>query len=595
MNSRTVERGQALIMVTFASLAMFAIIGLATDLGWDYFTKRKTQAAADAAALAGARNTFDSIGADTPVCGANVTCQPATACPAVAPATAANAIDAACIYAQQNGYTTADRKRVLVAADTTSPYVTATGTVSVRYWVSVVVSESVPQLFSAVSGNTMATVASRATGAVAETVFDGNLILLDRQNDPAGLAGNGGDYYGVNLLVQANDNHGQYAVQVNGILLSSNCNGSSVGSGNCTTGNKPAWAGMNQGGGTVFSPYTTIRMGGGVDLRGGSQWTQPPQNSAMGRPFNDPMSGMGQPPAPTGLDDVPIPGGVIDGSVTPTLYPGNYYAADATNGCPPTCTATGDPIAIKGTVRFAACSGCAPGTALGRYVFFGGLKGSGSGANVTFDPGQYVFAGARWRGNTAGMLLDTSTNFNISDSGSSVGELFVFTDLNYPGLQLPSAVAQVSPTMTHGQVYLTSGNNGTNITLHGLNPASSLVKSSNLRKFAKTLAWQDQSNSRVKYTAQGNIDTSCGSLDSPCTNTLTNPTSPQINLQASPSINLYGIIYQPRGAWTVVWAGSGYNGPLQLISGALEVQANAALNLSQPTNPITYVSASLIE
>ena len=586
--SHPAERGQALVMVTLASIALFAMIGLAADLGWDYFVKRKTQAAADGAALGAARSVFDAVGAGSVTCGVNVVCQPPTDCPAEIASPPANAIDVACLYARQNGYTTGGNQRVTVEANTTTPYTTATGPVAVRYWVSVVVSETIPQLWSRMYGNNAMVAASRATAAIGETIYDGNLILLDRQNDAAGFGNNGAYVYGENLLIQANDNHDTYAVQAYGILMSSTCNGTSLGNQNCTTpNNKPAFAGMNQGGGTVYSPYTTIRTGGGVDLQGGSRWIQPPRNTSAGQPFVDPLAGMGQPTAPTGLIDVPIEGGSIDGTNTPvTLYPGNYYATS--NG-----VATGDPITLQGTIRFAACSGCAANSAFGKYVFFGGLNSTGGGADVTFDPGQYVFAGAKWKGNQNGYLLDTSTNMNIHDGGGSVGELFVFTDLNYPGLQVPAAVQNLG--LQQGQANIVSGNNGTDITLHALNKASPLVSGAGLDNFAKVLIWQDQANSTVKYTSQGNVDTSCGTLDTPCTRNLVNSTSPQINLQASPIIHLNGVIYQPRGAWTTITAGSGYNGPLQLISGAVQVKANAILNVGQPLNPITFVRAGLIE
>ena len=588
MERKQRQGGQALIMVTMASVALFAMIGLAADLSWDYFVKRKTQSAADGAALGAARSAYDSVGAGAVTCGTNVACQDVTECPATINSPPLNAIDVACLYAQQNGYTTGGRQKVTVQANTTSPYTTATGPVTVRYWVSVVVSESIPQLWSTMYGNTDMTVSSRATAAIGETIYDGNLILLDRQNDAAGFGNNGSYVYGENLNIQANDNHDTYAVQANGILMSSNCNGTSTGSQNCSTpNNKPAYAGMNQGGGTVYSPYSIIRTGGGVSLEGGARWIQTPQNTSAGQPFIDPLAGMGQPPAPTGLSDVPIEGGVIDGTTNPvTLYPGNYYATS--NG-----VATGEPITLQGTVHFSACDGCSVNTAFGKYAIFGGIKSTGGGADVTFDPGQYVFAGAKWKGNQDTYLLDTSTNMNIHDAGSSVGELFVFTDLNYPGLQVPSAVQNVG--LQAAELNIVSGNNGTDITLHGLNKSSALVSSANLDNFKKVLFWQDQANSTVKYTSQGNVDTSCGSTDSPCTRSLTNLDSPQFNLQASPIIHLYGVIYQPRGAWTTITAGSGYNGPLQLISGAVQVKANAILNLGPPNDPITFVRAGMIE
>jgi len=51
-----------------------------------------------------------------------------------------------------------------------------------------------------------------------------------------------------------------------------------------------------------------------------------------------------------------------------------------------------------------------------------------------------------------------------------------------------------------------------------------------LKTFAPAVFWQDQRNSRVKYTSNGNIDiTSCGgthTIDAPCTDTLANSNSP---------------------------------------------------------------------
>src|SRR5579883_2526810 len=121
------EQGQALLMVTISSVALFAMVGLASDLSWDYFVKRKTQAAADAAALAAVRSVFDTVGAGTITCGTNVVCQTETQCPSSISNPPASAIDVACLYAQQNGYTSTGRQRVTVASGTTSPYATATG------------------------------------------------------------------------------------------------------------------------------------------------------------------------------------------------------------------------------------------------------------------------------------------------------------------------------------------------------------------------------------------------------------------------------------------------------------------------------------
>ena len=50
MTPRRKNKGSVLIMVTVALVGMFAIMGLAVDLGWAYFVKKSAQSAADAAA-----------------------------------------------------------------------------------------------------------------------------------------------------------------------------------------------------------------------------------------------------------------------------------------------------------------------------------------------------------------------------------------------------------------------------------------------------------------------------------------------------------------------------------------------------------------
>jgi hypothetical protein len=164
------------------------------------------------------------------------------------------------------------------------------------------------------------------------------------------------------------------------------------------------------------------------------------------------MSGKGQPPVPTVANEVPVPGGVIDNTICPsgTCSPGKYYAT-TTQSCGQGCTqtvASGAPLTVSGTIHFAACSGCDPTSSFGGYMFFGGLTAGGGGANLTFDPGVYVFAGAQPKNNsTPGSLLNTGTNLNMQDYTTSTGantadagELFIFTGVNasgsfsYPGL-----------------------------------------------------------------------------------------------------------------------------------------------------------------
>jgi Flp pilus assembly protein TadG len=54
MNTHPKERGQALIMIAFAAVGLFAFTALAIDGGAAFSKKRQAQNAADAASLAGA-------------------------------------------------------------------------------------------------------------------------------------------------------------------------------------------------------------------------------------------------------------------------------------------------------------------------------------------------------------------------------------------------------------------------------------------------------------------------------------------------------------------------------------------------------------
>src|ERR1700694_4830906 len=93
------RRGQALIMATLSLTLTFAVLGLAVDVGWSHFRKQASYAAAQSAAIAGARAAMVVA---NPTCGGGLTCQGPTACPGALNAPT-NPVHAACLYAQQNG------------------------------------------------------------------------------------------------------------------------------------------------------------------------------------------------------------------------------------------------------------------------------------------------------------------------------------------------------------------------------------------------------------------------------------------------------------------------------------------------------------
>jgi Flp pilus assembly protein TadG len=613
-NSKIRIRGQALVMVTLALVAMVGLLGLAVDLGWSFYVRKSAQAATDAAALAAVHTAYDAIGGGGTytACGATEPdCVVANA-PTPCGAGLSGNLAQGCTFAAQNGFTEGgnnNRQNVTMQAQVGGPFITATGPVATYYWVTARARENIPQLFSAILGNTMGTSGAKSTAAVIDMVVDGALILLNRQYDRARFGNS--DIYGMNLMVQANDNQGQYALQTAGnIRMSSTCNGSSLGAGHCLEGNKAAHAGRNQGGGTIYTlpAGTTIRGNGGYSLGGSSQWISTPTNGGSGS-FDDPtaVAQLPQPPPPTGLGNYEYELGEILGTDDPdnplVLPPGNYYAitTDKKTGV---TTATGGPLLINGHVEFSA-------GAFSDYVFYGGIQAMGGGSHsVTFGPGRHVFAGATPTNSGPGSLLLGSNNFNIKDktmgfgAPGDLGELFIMTDPTYPGLQVPQRVADYQATATDstrlqfGNADFKTGNSSSNlINLHGLNKGQQASLPGELQPYAPFLYWQDRRNSFVSHDQYGNPDISCAgaTLDNPCTNTLSQPDSPGLLIQASPQVHLYGTIYQPRGAWTVLQGGGGYNGPLQLITGALLVQGNSNVNLTAPVQPFTIRMVALIE
>src|SRR2546423_1303619 len=153
------RRGQTLILVSFALIPMFGLLGLVVDLGWMEFVKMSAQKAADAAAMAAILQFQSTVFSSSLSCGvAGVVCQSPTSC---SPAPA-NYLHSGCLYAGLNGFAAANvTLQAGLGAPPTSP-----GVNSSAYWVTARVNQSIPQLFSAVMGNRTGFVAARATASV---------------------------------------------------------------------------------------------------------------------------------------------------------------------------------------------------------------------------------------------------------------------------------------------------------------------------------------------------------------------------------------------------------------------------------------------
>ncbi|GEM_PF-1293567 len=166
------EGGQTLIMVTLALVPMFGIMGLVVDLGYMHFVKEEAQTAAEVAAKAALLNLHATVGGALTSCSSTVVCQSTiTSCPSNI-TTPQNSIEVGCMYAANHGFQPGGNQSVtyqtggsaLTGTSATPP--TVSGISNVSYWVTYRVTQTVPQLFSAVLGFPSGMVAARSTAVM---------------------------------------------------------------------------------------------------------------------------------------------------------------------------------------------------------------------------------------------------------------------------------------------------------------------------------------------------------------------------------------------------------------------------------------------
>jgi Putative Flp pilus-assembly TadE/G-like len=201
--------GQALIFATLTLTVMFGTLGLATDLGWNYFLKARVQTAADAAASAAA--VFAAGNSDT--C-STVTCGVAYTCAGTTPPT--TSLQAGCLYG------TADGPPILTATmienNAAHPPSGLTG-VSPTMWVQATVTASNSNHFLFLSGFHTASILASSIAGVATTGSGGNgscLYALSSSGTgitdggsgvittSCGIADNGGLSYAASGNIRAN-------------------------------------------------------------------------------------------------------------------------------------------------------------------------------------------------------------------------------------------------------------------------------------------------------------------------------------------------------------------------------------------------------
>jgi hypothetical protein len=215
---RSHRSGQVLLMVTMALVPLFAILGLVTDIGYMQYVKMSAQTAAEAAARAAIISYHETVGGSNPTCGTGtgtVPCSPTT--PTTCPSnitTPANFIERGCMYAQSHGFNAANQW-VTYQSGVHSVPPTAPGMGTPTYWVTFRAIQKVPQLFSAVLGNTSGMVAARSTTAVIGA--SDCIYALNRTNYSGALS-----VGGTSSLVSS---CGVYVNSSNGCAISTNGNG----------------------------------------------------------------------------------------------------------------------------------------------------------------------------------------------------------------------------------------------------------------------------------------------------------------------------------------------------------------------------------
>jgi hypothetical protein len=588
------ESGQAVVMVTLALVAMCGLMGLAVDLGWMFFVKKEAQAAADAAAMAAVQEALAKMGgaASGFLCGgvSNVDCAATPVdCSSV---NSSGNLNNGCQYAARNGFSSSNNRQnvTMQAYDKTMLPPTAPGVTDLAYWVTARAVQTVPQLFSAVLGNTQGTVAARATAGIVWQTLPGAVYALNRESDCVTIGNK--TSCGVDINVGGNSS----ITAPGGAVLASACNGN-----NSPTGCDGA-AGTSNGGGTVIAP--SIQTRGTAP----SNWGPPAPVTGMsdGNLFRDPTTGLSQPPitAPSGVRTCGIPNGLLKGAGPVVAGPYNYYSYHSfdVNGRP---IPDSNPITLGSDVTFSATAPCngvlsitgqTQTSSFPSYFFYGGLNVGSS--NVTFGPGQYVIVGALPSSGSAGTVLNVSSQGTLQSSGSGSsypGDMFILTAPGYPGLDTQinafPELQQAAGPLRQGTVSI-QGGVGTNASLNGVQKGDA---PSSLDSYNGVLFWQDRRNSTVEYNPDGTIANAPATAAQMAANLATSD-SPGWTIQAAPKgLGFNGVIYQPRGAWLSFQGNGNDNGSYQVITGAITMGGGPNVTLTAPTVPFLKLVCALIE
>jgi len=238
---------------------------------------------------------------------------------------------------------------------------------------------------------------------------------------------------------------------------------------------------------------------------------------------------------------------------------------------------------------------------------------------MNISAGQYVMAGIDpSNSGVTAVYQGDGTVQAANSSATQTGTMFISTDSNYPGLNLPGNF----PALNQGGIQLKNANISMSGLVNSVNTGSNLPRSMNT--YSGIAWWQDRRNSTVGYNqASGNCpdctvddgsviycNIGCPSSTSAkldalvhTTNHVTS-TSPILDLDpGNANIALNGVFYQPRGAWLqLVHGNTGFtcagntNCPLMVITGSAVFRTGTdSIVLAGVTNSLTTYKAAMIQ
>ncbi len=372
-NNSQGTRGQALVMIVLCSILLFAALGLVLDTGWARFRQQAAQAAADSAALAAAQ--FAAGQTCSPTCTTTgISCQSQTTCPTGLSSPASTSVQAGCLYASANGFSSTGNQSVSLTTNTTSPPPNNPN-VTVSYWATAKVTETQTELFSAVLGNKYLNTGAHATAAMIPSGGGGCIYVLQGTgssvtNSGAALLQSGCGIYINSSSSSAALMSGSSTIKTTGGAMT-NIVGGWVGSGGATITPSP-----NLGTTAVADPFASMA----APTVGSCTYSSPVVVTTN-----------------TTLSAGTYCGGIItSGTETITLNPGLYIIKSG--------------ITESGTPTFT-------GSGVTLYFNTGGITGSGSGGFTLSAPTSGTWQGVTLfedRSDTSGITLSGSTGTQIS-------------------------------------------------------------------------------------------------------------------------------------------------------------------------------------